>query len=106
MNEKKESLRVTTVGGSITGLTLAHSLYHSDIDFVVLESYSKVAPQVGASIAILPNGARILDQLDIFDDIFAMVKPLANVLSWTRDGRNFVNRDAPALAEARYPQPT
>ncbi|KFY50309.1 hypothetical protein V496_09418 [Pseudogymnoascus sp. VKM F-4515 (FW-2607)] len=89
MIEKKERLRVITVGGSITGLTLAHFLYHSDIDFVVLESYSKDAPQVGASIAILPNGAGILDQLGIFDDIFAMVKPLANVLSWTSGRKKF-----------------
>ena len=106
MNEKKDRLRVIIVGGSITGLTLAHALYHSDIDFVVLEARSEVAPQVGASIVILPNGARILDQLGIYDDIRAMVEPMANGLSWTRDGRNVVNRDGPALAEARYAEPT
>lgn len=58
----KDRLRVIIVGGSIAGLTLAHCLHHSDIDFVVLEARQEIAPQVGASIVVLPNGARILDQ--------------------------------------------
>jgi 2-polyprenyl-6-methoxyphenol hydroxylase-like FAD-dependent oxidoreductase len=67
--------------GSGTSLTLAHALHYSNIDFVVLEARDEITPQVGASIAILPNSARILDQLGIFDDILAMVEPLENGLS-------------------------
>ena len=58
----KGRLRVIIVGGSVAGLTLAHCLHHSDIDFVLLEARNEIAPQVGASIVVLPNGARILDQ--------------------------------------------
>ncbi|KNG91099.1 hypothetical protein ANOM_000766 [Aspergillus nomiae NRRL 13137] len=64
-----KNFRVIIVGGSIAGLTLAHSLQRCGIDFVVLEANDHIAPQVGASIGILANGARILDQLGIFDDV-------------------------------------
>ncbi|KAE8402945.1 hypothetical protein BDV37DRAFT_151475 [Aspergillus pseudonomiae] len=66
---KVKNFRVIIVGGSIAGLTLAHSLQRCGIDFVVLEANDHIAPQVGASVGILANGARILDQLGIFDDV-------------------------------------
>lgn len=61
--------RVIIAGGSIAGLSLALMLQQNDIDFLVLEAYPEIAPQVGASIAILPNGMRILDQLGCYEDI-------------------------------------
>lgn len=63
-------------GGSVTGLTLANMLQLHDIDFIVLEAYSDIAPQVGASIGILPHGNRILDQLGLFQKIIALCPPL------------------------------
>lgn len=89
-------------GGSISGLVLAHSLYCSDIDYVVLEARDEIAPQVGASIVVLPNGLRILDQLGIFDDAFSMMEPIDNGLTWTRDGKPIVNSNAPRLMGQRY----
>ncbi|KAI9929711.1 hypothetical protein MW887_001187 [Aspergillus wentii] len=71
-----KNFRVVIVGGSIAGLTLAHSLERANIDYVVLEAYNDIAPQVGASIGVLPNGARILDQLGIYDDILDEVEPM------------------------------
>lgn len=99
---KKDRLRVIIVGGSIAGLTLAHALCHSDVDFVVLEARNEIAPQVGASIVVLPNGARILDQLGLFDDVLSIVEPLENGLSWTGDGRLVVNSNSPVLTRIRY----
>jgi len=58
IEEKESRLRVIIVGGSVAGLTLAHCLHHSNIDYVVLEAREEIAPQVGASIVVLPNGAR------------------------------------------------
>lgn len=55
---KNGRLRVIIVGGSVAGLTLAHCLHHTNIDFVVLEARNEIAPQVSASIVVLPNGAR------------------------------------------------
>lgn len=98
---KKDRLRVIIAGGSISGLVLAHSLYHSDIDYVVLESRDEIAPQVGASIVVLPNGGRILDQLGIFDDVLDLVEPLENGLTWTKEGKLLVNSNSPLLIRNR-----
>ncbi|KAJ4129640.1 hypothetical protein NW754_003922 [Fusarium falciforme] len=61
--------KVVIVGGSVAGLSVANMLEQFDIDYVLLEAYPQVAPQIGASIGILPNGFRILDQLGCFQPI-------------------------------------
>jgi 2-polyprenyl-6-methoxyphenol hydroxylase-like FAD-dependent oxidoreductase len=101
-NAKQDRLRVVIVGGSVAGLTLAHCLHHINIDFVVLEAGKEIAPQLGASIAVLPNGARILDQLGIFDEMKDMAEPLEQALTWTGDGKLLVDSDAPGLCAVRY----
>lgn len=70
------SFKVIIVGGSVTGLTLAHSLDSIGVDYVVLEKRDEVAPQEGASIGILPNGARVLEQLGLYDAIEKTTAPL------------------------------
>lgn len=77
--------RVVIAGASIAGLSLALALERAGVDFVVLEAHPEVAPQVGASIAVLPSGARVLDQLGCYADVAAL-------LSCSTD--NFVIRDA------------
>ncbi|KAL4963745.1 FAD-dependent oxidoreductase [Aspergillus stella-maris] len=79
--------RVVIVGGSIAGLTLAHCLLRKDIDFVVLESHDEIAPQVGASIGLLPNGFRILDQLGLCDEILDATVPILESYFWTEQAR-------------------
>ncbi|KAJ4350594.1 hypothetical protein N0V95_004598 [Ascochyta clinopodiicola] len=44
------------------------------IDYLVLEKYGKIAPDMGASIGIFPNGFRILDQLGCYNAIKALVE--------------------------------
>lgn len=61
--------KVIIVGGSISGLVLAHCLKLANIDHVVLEKRHEIAPQEGASIGIWPNGGRILDQLGLYDEL-------------------------------------
>jgi hypothetical protein len=61
--------KVIIAGGSVAGLSLAKMLETVGIDFVVLESYTTIAPQVGASIGLLGSGLRILDQLGVFEDL-------------------------------------
>lgn len=72
----KGDFRVVIGGGSITGLALANMLQLYDIDYVVLEGYSNIAPQVGASIGMLPHGNRILDQLGLYQKILELCPPL------------------------------
>lgn len=85
MSGNPEAFRVLIAGGSIAGLALALALERKGIDFLVLEAHAEIAPQVGASLAVLPSGFRVLDQLGCYGDVMAAV-------NCTID--NFVIRDA------------
>ncbi|KAI0836618.1 FAD binding domain protein [Hypoxylon sp. FL0890] len=61
--------KVIIAGGSVAGLTLANMLEMFGLDYVLLESCSAIAPQVGASIGLFPNGLRILDQIGCYEAI-------------------------------------
>jgi 2-polyprenyl-6-methoxyphenol hydroxylase-like FAD-dependent oxidoreductase len=93
--------RVIIVGGSIAGLSLAHCLYKAGIDCIVLEKRHEIAPQEGASVAILPNGGRILEQLGLYDAVERLTEPLD--LSHVRfpDGFHF-SSDYPSTLRERY----
>ncbi|EEU42752.1 uncharacterized protein NECHADRAFT_47426 [Fusarium vanettenii 77-13-4] len=68
--------KVVIVGASVAGLSLANMLQANDIDFVILEAYPNIAPQVGASIGLLPHGNRILDQLGLYEKILQVAEPV------------------------------
>ncbi|KAL2861483.1 hypothetical protein BJX68DRAFT_251485 [Aspergillus pseudodeflectus] len=89
------NFRVIIVGGSVGGLTLAHCLYRAGIDYVVLEKSDQIAPEIGASIGIMPNGARVLAQLGLFEEIKNHIKPLSTAHITFPDG---------FAVESRYPQ--
>ncbi|KAF4439871.1 Zeaxanthin epoxidase chloroplastic [Fusarium acutatum] len=72
----KHPFRVVIVGASVTGLSLANMLQANGIDFLVLEAYPTVAPQVGASIGLLPHGNRILDQLGLYEKVMETAPPI------------------------------
>lgn len=98
----QKGFRVIIVGGSIAGLTLAHSLRKYQIDYVVLEARGEIAPQVGASIGFLPNGSGILDQLGVFDDIQDQIEPLKTCFYWTKSGRLISKSDASITIQERW----
>lgn len=102
MEAKPQKFRVVIVGGSVAGLTLAHCLWKSNIDFVVLQAYKEIAPQVGASIGILANGARILDQLGIFDDVLSAVEPLKHSSFWADSGKLLMSSESPKILHERF----
>lgn len=70
----RRQTKVLIAGGSVAGLTLANVLEQLGIDYLVLEKYDNIAPDVGASIGIFPNGFRILDQLGCYDAIKDLVR--------------------------------
>ncbi|KAF2014167.1 FAD binding domain-containing protein [Aaosphaeria arxii CBS 175.79] len=70
---RQSHARVLIAGGSVAGLTLANALERIGIDFLVLEKYDNIAPNLGASIGVFPNGMRILDQLGCYEAIQATV---------------------------------
>lgn len=93
------SFKVIIVGGSVSGLTLAHCLDRLGIDFEILERNDQIAPQLGASVGILPNGARILDQLGLFVDIEQHIEPLEFARIRYADGFRFESQYPKALHE-------
>ncbi|KAK8131144.1 monooxygenase [Apiospora sp. TS-2023a] len=64
--------KVIIAGGGVTALVLANMLEMHGMDYVVLESHSAIAPQVGASIGLFTNGLRILDQMGLLESIQAI----------------------------------
>jgi 2-polyprenyl-6-methoxyphenol hydroxylase-like FAD-dependent oxidoreductase len=99
---EKPGFRVIIVGGSIAGLTLAHCLQKARIDFLVLERRATVAPQIGASIGVHPNGARILDQLGVYNQLEELIVPMTNSTAWTMSGRLLTTGDTQNLYRARF----
>ena len=53
----------------MSGLSLASMLEKFDINYILLEGHATIAPQLGASLGLLPSGLRILDQLGCYDTI-------------------------------------
>lgn len=96
-----KNFRVVIVGGSVAGLTLAHSLQRCGIDFVVLEANDHIAPQVGASIGILANGARIFDQLGIFDDVLEETVVAKTMHYWSGTAKHLTTEPL-QIFEDRY----
>lgn len=56
----------------MSGLSLANMLEKFDIEYILLEAHQEIAPQLGASMGLLPGGLRILDQLGCYDRIREM----------------------------------
>jgi 2-polyprenyl-6-methoxyphenol hydroxylase-like FAD-dependent oxidoreductase len=79
----RKPFRAIIIGGSVSGLTLAHTFHAAGIPYTLLEARDTISPQLGASIVIFPNGARILDQLGVYEELNEDVMTRVNV-SWTR----------------------
>lgn len=83
------AFKVVIVGGSVTGLTLAHCLEKLGVEYTILEKRPAIVVQEGASIAVMPNGGRILDQLGLFDAISQRVVPLDITDAYLPDQNGF-----------------
>ncbi|OKP14555.1 hypothetical protein PENSUB_13907 [Penicillium subrubescens] len=59
----RDHVTVGIVGGGIAGLALARMLELSGISYCLWEAYREFATHTGASVGLMPNGLRILDQL-------------------------------------------
>ena len=70
--------RVIIAGGSIAGLSLALMLDTIGVDWVILERNEVLLRQVGAGLAILGNGMRILDQLSCCEEILRKAQVFMN----------------------------
>nr|A0A455LLW7.1 RecName: Full=FAD-dependent monooxygenase atnK; AltName: Full=Arthripenoid biosynthesis cluster protein K [Arthrinium sp.]AYO60884.1 FAD-dependent monooxygenase AtnK [Arthrinium sp.] len=103
--EKRPDFKVVIVGGSISGLVLAHSLHQAGIDYIVLEGRNRIDPQIGASIGLFSNGSRILDQLGVYKSILDLTEPLVWYDMLTGQGDLVRRDDSLRLIEARTGYP-
>lgn len=97
----KPKFKVIIAGGGITGLCLAHCLDQAGIDYVLLESHAEIAPRIGAAMGIMPNGARILDQLGIYSDIEKLDESLNIAYMSFADGFTYES-SYPVTVNKRY----
>lgn len=96
-------LKVIIVGGSVTGLTLAHALQKIRVDFTILERRGNIAPQEGASVGILPNGARVLEQLGVYGAVEQATAPLGATHIHFPDGFHFCSPYPKSMLEKYGP---
>ncbi|KAI8803995.1 hypothetical protein BJ742DRAFT_713703 [Cladochytrium replicatum] len=86
MTTTKRPFKVIIVGGSVAGLTTALLMQSAGIDFIVLEARD-IAPAVGASLGLWPNGFRILDQLGVYEQIQSLCVNNGDAKIFGRDGK-------------------
>lgn len=86
---------VLIVGGSVAGLALANMLEKYGIEYTLIEKHDNIAPQLGASFTMLPQAARIIDQLGCFERVRALGTPVNNGGLFGPDG-NTLNIDSSA----------
>lgn len=60
---------VLIVGAGPSGLVMALALEAAGIDYTLIEARKAVVPDTGASVLFQPNGARILDQLGVWEEL-------------------------------------
>ena len=84
--------RVIIIGAGVTGLTLAHSLEKSNIDYLVLDK-GVVAPSFGTTITMQPHGCRILHQIGVLDAVLAQCSTMGGAHCRTPSGKSFAHND-------------
>ncbi|KEY73467.1 hypothetical protein S7711_07493 [Stachybotrys chartarum IBT 7711] len=100
-----KDLKVIIAGGGVAGLTLANMLEQFGVDYLVLEAHSHIAPPVGASIGLFPNGLRILDEMGCYDEIKRMEEVRTRGPTNTRNESGKVIKtlvDMPGTLEIRH----
>ncbi|KAH6633730.1 FAD binding domain protein [Boeremia exigua] len=97
--------RVIIAGGGIAGLTLANALEKANIDYVLLEARDTISPEVGASIGIFQNGARLLDQVGCLEAIWKETCALRLGRERNGQGIQYHEGDGVQLVEARTGYP-
>ncbi|KFA45737.1 hypothetical protein S40293_09453 [Stachybotrys chartarum IBT 40293] len=87
--------KVIVAGGGVAGLTLANMFQQFGIDYILLESHNQIAPAVGASIGLMPNGLLILDQLGHYETIQSLAQSgcIKNSHFRSKDGKSFIHNE-------------
>ncbi|KAL4901104.1 hypothetical protein BDW74DRAFT_182200 [Aspergillus multicolor] len=85
----EKPFRIIIVGCSVAGLTLANALQlsHRNVDCTVLESRGdSSSAYTGASLTLLPNGIRILNQLGVLEEVAEASASVTRHTTWLDGG--------------------
>ncbi|KAF2130690.1 FAD/NAD(P)-binding domain-containing protein [Dothidotthia symphoricarpi CBS 119687] len=82
--------KVLIVGGGVAGLTLAIMLELYGFEYELLEKHPDVAPKLGAGVGLTPNGARILDQIGVWDSMCEYASPVNAGLALSPKGQTVI----------------
>jgi 2-polyprenyl-6-methoxyphenol hydroxylase-like FAD-dependent oxidoreductase len=91
VSKAMSTFKVLIVGGSVAGMALANILERYRIDYELIEKHKIIAPQLGASIAMFPNGERILDQLGCLETIESLSMPVKTLIMSGPTGEQLAN---------------
>ncbi|KAH6628132.1 hypothetical protein F5144DRAFT_515208 [Chaetomium tenue] len=81
-------MRVVIVGSGLSGLVMGHCLLKAGIDdFVILERRTDPVERSGSVIGFFPQTFRIMDQIDLLDEIQGLSKPLHHWIHLDPRGR-------------------
>ncbi|KAJ1326902.1 FAD dependent monooxygenase [Microdochium nivale] len=96
--------QVVIVGADITGLTTALMLQELGIDYVLLEAYGSITPEMGASFGFFANGLRILDQLGLYPELEKLGAPAKAAIyrDSTNGGKLLMSRASGPLLKDRH----
>src|SRR5246127_2212939 len=89
------SLRIAIVGGGIGGLTAALALRARGLNATVFEQ-AEVVREIGASVSIHPNAARLLKRIGLDDQLRKIGSPIAGITLRTSQGEAITTRSGPA----------
>lgn len=85
----KSPFRVIVVGGGPVGLTVAHILSRAGIEYIVLEQRSLIKVDVGASLALWPQGLRVLSQLGLLERLQELGEEMGRTTTVTLEGYKY-----------------
>ena len=95
-NQDSNHFKILIAGGSLVGLGLALAFERAGIDFELFEK-GEFAPQLGASIGLHPHSLRILEQLEVWEDIQKQIIPLLDRNHY--DGNGYCFEESHVLAD-------
>lgn len=85
----QNKFKVIIVGGGPVGLTAAHVLSRAGIEYVVLERRSSIQIDVGASLALWPQGLRVLSQLGLLERLQELGEEMGRTATVTLEGHKY-----------------
>jgi 2-polyprenyl-6-methoxyphenol hydroxylase-like FAD-dependent oxidoreductase len=80
--------KIIVVGGGPFGITAAHALSRAGIDFVLLESRSKIVIDAGSGLVLSAMGLRALGQLGLLPALSKVSTPVDKLKRLDHKGRD------------------